>query len=87
MKNFYAVKYFDHSKTTCGNPHRITGHYSIACDVFVFSTKKALEKWLDHDPNFKKKAVTKKELRKHCLGSSLYDHETMLSHLEYHDLK
>ena len=81
----YAVKYWDTPETTTMTQNPITGNRDIACDIFMFATYEGLQKWLNHDPYFKKKKVTQKELRKHRLGTSVYDYEEELRHLETSD--
>ena len=63
MKHYYGFSFWGSKKTTEGEPSK-RGRMSIAGSIEIFDTKKDRDNARDVTP------VTKKELRKLCLGMS-----------------
>jgi hypothetical protein len=67
MKHYYAFEYWGGDTTTTGDPNPMTGRYSIAGALAVFSRAKDRDKWIAGGPDFTHKrraVVTQREARR-----------------------
>ena len=92
MKKYYGFRYASGKTTTCGDPNKCTGNYSIAGYTIVFAQKDQLQEWVNEE-NTKpsglgggnREQVTKQELRGLCAGMSEFQFEELIENLNYDD--
>ena len=77
---YYAVRLWDGRNTTTGSPNEKTRRLSIACDMYVFSSKKERDNYVENANSHKTYSVTKKELRQHHLGMTIADFNHAIAH-------
>ena len=80
MRLFYGFHFHGKRSTTTGRPNYRTGHFSIAGDLKVFTSKAERDEWVEESPTCKREAVTRKQARELCLGLSMQEFNDYIRH-------
>jgi len=73
MKHFYGIQFKDGMNTTTGEPNKISGRMSIACDIVVFKTRRKRGNWLANERDKTRIPVTLKEIPRYHRGMKTRD--------------
>ena len=86
MKKYYAILFLGGNRTcTTGEPNKKTGRMSVACENYVFDSKKARDLWVEKQGDRERMACSKKYLRSKNLGCSMRDFEQDLACNSYYN--
>jgi hypothetical protein len=77
--NHYAFCFWGGTRTTTGEPHKLTGRYSIAGNIKAFKTRLERDEYVSR---FNAVAVNRKSARKYCAGMTV---SMMFEEFDYSD--